>query len=949
MKDWKNLFQFLKTYKTQKGQEFTHTSLSGGSFNIPEDQLDYFYDAYSQALKNKVELCLTERKMPNTGIITIDLDFRNDIEPQIEICDENIKKDKQKNNNLERKYTLDQLIEFCSKIIEINNEYLVEPNNEYFIFQRPKPRIDGTKIKDGVHIMFPYINVDYKYHHFMRLKMLPNVSSIFASCNYINTAEDIFDDKVISTNNWMMYGSTKPNVKPYNLIYPKKFNKKKKEIVEIVKLFSIRNKKDITTIKEDKNNELIIENDKKKIKSSENVNNKYTNLIVSNEEENAIKQLLEQYSHYWPEHDLDNFELRKKLCGLDAHYFARLTHPHADEKVICPFKGEPHTRKSCPIYLHISREGIVMKCNDSSPMCQGKTYPFKHIPIPQTYKNIIFNQHNLTIVHNYANEEVKYDKKIFDADKDNITIFDNPTLNELLLIGLSKTHYDMAKLLYNLYKNDYIYVNERSGQWFEYLDHRWHRKTPSLKQKISEDLQEYYEKLKTYYENETKITQDSRDDKIKIIENLINKLKDAPFKKNVMSEAADFFENDDFLIQADSKRNLLCFENGVYDFEKLEFRKGKKEDFITMSTCCDYIEYDENNDKIKEINEFLYKLLPNTDKREYTIKLIASCLAGHTHDEKFHIWTGTASNGKSKFIELISESLGQYSFSVPIALLTHKRGSSGAANPELARGIGKRFGYLQEPDKGDEINVGLMKEITGGDKLTARKLFGDIFEYKPQFKLVLCCNDLPKIPSSDQGTWRRLRVIEFTSKFTDNPNPDNPNEFKKDKDIPQKINTWRSAFMSLLIRYYHKYMEEGLKDPSEILKYTLEYEKENDRYNDYIVDYVVKDPKDAIKWQDVYDNYTRWFKRCYVDEKIDRSKEIKKRFESILGDKVKSVRNLENRIVKGWKGYRLKFIDDDEDEDEDEYENENNVKNENENNVKNEKFEKPSLTIEDKL
>ena len=111
MKDWKNLFQFLKTYKTQKGQEFTHTSLSGGSFNIPEDQLDYFYDAYSQALKNKVELCLTERKMPNTGIITIDLDFRNDIEPQIEICDENIKKDKQKNNNLERKYTLDQLIE----------------------------------------------------------------------------------------------------------------------------------------------------------------------------------------------------------------------------------------------------------------------------------------------------------------------------------------------------------------------------------------------------------------------------------------------------------------------------------------------------------------------------------------------------------------------------------------------------------------------------------------------------------------------------------------------------------------------------------------------------------------------------------------------------------------------------------------------------------------------
>ena len=141
--------------------------------------------------------------------------------------------------------------------------------------------------------------------------------------------------------------------------------------------------------------------------------------------------------------------------------------------------------------------------------------------------------------------------------------------------------------------------------------------------------------------------------------------------------------------------------------------------------------------------------MPDTLKREYTLKLIASCLAGHTSDEKFHIWTGTASNGKSKFIELISESLGEYAFSVPISLLTHKRSSSGTANPELARGKGKRFGYLQEPDKGDEINVGLMKEITGGDKLTARKLFGDVFEFKPQFKLVLCCNDLPKYQENE--------------------------------------------------------------------------------------------------------------------------------------------------------------------------------------------------------
>ena len=215
-----------------------------------------------------------------------------------------------------------------------------------------------------------------------------------------------------------------------------------------------------------------------------------------------------------------------------------------------------------------------MKCNDAGPACQGKSYPSKHIPIPTQVSNIIF-QNNLTIVHNYANEEIKYDKKIF--EKDEITIFESQVLNELLIIGLSKTHYDMAKLLYHLYREDYIFLSgNNGGLWYEFFDHRWHRKTPSLKQKISEDLQEYYEKLKNYYEVGTNLPMGDKDkeNKLKIIENLINKLKDAPYKKNVMSEAADFFEMETFREDADDNRNLLCFNNGVYDFTKMEFRKG---------------------------------------------------------------------------------------------------------------------------------------------------------------------------------------------------------------------------------------------------------------------------------------------------------------------------------------------------------------------------------------
>jgi len=355
----------------------------------------------------------------------------------------------------------------------------------------------------------------------------------------------------------------------------------------------------------------------------------------------------------------------------------------------------------------------------------------------------------------------------------------------------------------------------------------------------------------------------------------------------------------------------LAFNNGVFDFESMEFRPGKKDDCITLCTYCDYVEYDEDDENIKEVNDFLYKLLPDFQKREYTMKLIASCLSGHTFDEKFHLWTGTASNGKSKFTELISESLGDYSFSLPIALITQKRQNANMASPEMAKTKGKRFGYLQEPDKGDEIKVGLMKEITGGDKISTRKLYGEPFEFKPQFKLILCCNDLPKIPSNDQGTWRRIRLISFSSKFVDEPDPENPNEFKKDTGISQKVKIWRSSFVSLLIEYYKKYKKDGLVEPEEITKFTKEYESENDKYSEFVTDYIVKDSKSALKWITILEFYTKWYRKNYCDEKMDRAKDVKRNFETILGDKVKTVRH-EDKIVKGWKGFDIKYTEDDE-------------------------------------
>jgi len=1061
-----NFFKYLNENKTNKEKNIfmTHTSMSNkycGSYHIPDDDLENFYESYSNTLYNNMELNITEKKTPEKGIFTIDLDFRENVDVRhnnnnsndtielntdmSEITELNFNVNKNDDINsinnindinkdkikLKRKYKLEDIINLCDNITDILKtfiEYNIDIEKtifDYYIFERPKPRIDKDKIKDGVHIIFPNINVSYKLYHYIRYKCLENkLYDIFTKYNYINSNEDIFDEAVIEKNNWLMYGSTKPDISPYILTYSNTENKKEKKIIKhlkkyfkkqntkenhnndenneenkddnnndnkksknkitfqdtlyLVKKFSLRNKKDITTkIKEDLISKLDeISNSNNKVSSYKNKES--TSILTSSKVEQSIIELVNENAYIWPEQNLSIIDnIQTKLCGNSCHYFVRLGHPNPDEKVICPFKGEPHNRASCPVYLHISKEGIVMRCNDSGNECEGKKYPSEHVPIPSSYRNIIFN--SVTIVNNYKVEgEPEFDKKYFEHDL--IEILPSSELNYLLIQGLSRTHNDIAKLLYALYKETYIYSASR---WYEYVGHKWsEKKNPSIKQKISDELKDYYDKLKDHYSktdknntnknktNKSKTSknktdksktgkdhnpdnnpdnnpnnnpnnnpdnnpdnnpeskndknennssnEDDLEEKLKIINSLASKLRDAPYKKNVMSECEYFFgkEYENFVTMTDEKKHLLCFNNGVYDFELMEFRDGTKEDLLTFTTRCDYKEYSEEDEDYKDVSEFIYRLLPNDEKREYTLKLISSCLVGHTSDEKFHIWTGTASNGKSKFTELITNSLGDYAFSLPISLITQKRQAATSANPEMAKTKGKRFGYMQEPDKGDEIKVGLMKELTGGDIISTRRLYGEPFDFKPQFKLILCCNDLPKIPSSDQGTWRRLRVIEFTSKFTDNPDPNNPNEFKKDTKVAEKINNWRSAFLFMLIKYYKKYKEEGLVEPEEIMKYTKEYESISNKYEDFINECITKNPKDALKWSDLHHAYITWFKNNR-DDKVDGIKEIKKYFEVKFGSTIKPVRNESGVTVKGWKGYSLKLDNDDDEIDED--------------------------------
>jgi phage/plasmid-associated DNA primase len=194
---------------------------------------------------------------------------------------------------------------------------------------------------------------------------------------------------------------------------------------------------------------------------------------------------------------------------------------------------------------------------------------------------------------------------------------------------------------------------------------------------------------------------------------------------------------------------------------------------------------------------------------------------------------------------------------------------------------GRRCGVFQEADEGDRLNVGLMKEMTGGDLILCRDLFkgsADMIQFKPQMKMILTCNQLPDVPSNDDGTWRRLRVIDFISKFIDNPTK--PNEFKIDIQMKQKIKQWAPAFISYLINVYlTQYKNKGpIKEPIEVMASTNQYKMENDTMTEFKEARLVAstDPTDAISHEALWDDYKAFIKNINDKQALPKRPEFMK-------------------------------------------------------------------------
>src|SRR6056300_1670083 len=423
-----------------------------------------------------------------------------------------------------------------------------------------------------------------------------------------------------------------------------------------------------------------------------------------------------------------------------------------------------------------------------------------------------------------------------------------------------------------MYKYQYNFITK--DLWYIYSEekHRWLRAREALKLRtiLSTSLCQKFMERATYWNQEkTKKLDDdiwveNCEKKRAISLDIITKLKSAGYKDSIMKECKAHFCDEKFEETLDSRPHLIGFNNGVYDLCLHEFREGNPDDYISFSTGRNYIPYNPDSENVIEINTFLSQVFTIPDIKRYIVDIFSSMLDGGILQEKFYIFTGNGSNSKSKLLELIQKAVGDYYCILPISLLTQKRAASNSAQSELERTKGRRYAVMQEPSEGEKINIGLMKELSG----------------------------------DDGGTWRRIRVINFDSKFTDEPNPNNPKEFALDTELGNNFDRWADAFISMLIENHKNHDIKTIKEPMEVRIATESYKKNNDIIGQYISDRIVKDEDttETIMLQAAYTDFKIW-----VSRNIPKGKRIP--------DRMQMRSYMENMFGpyptnKGWKGIR---------------------------------------------
>jgi P4 family phage/plasmid primase-like protien len=873
------------------GAPITHTRIAdkelniyGGAYAIPREDLPLFHSLYYDHVfvKNNMEY-LTEKQLGN-GPLVVDFDFRY-------------------NHNVEsRQHTKEHIQDMVLLYLEeIKECFQFEENKPFDIFVFEKPNVnrlvDGSLTKDGIHMMIG-IKVDSTIQTIIREKIIVKLPEIW-ELPLLNTWESVLDEGISKeTTNWQLFGSRKPGNEAYELTqhfvitYDKTDGEFMMDEIKVTD-FDLKNNFIKLSVQNENNptfkfSDKIMDEYKKRTNTKGSKIKRPTsrtkmNLLVEDDADDGNesisinditdKQTLDKAIELM----LDSFKANEYELK-EIHYYTQ----ELPEKYYAP--GSHELNRQVAFALKHTDDRLFL----SWVQLRSKASDFDYNTIPDLHQQWkkYFNKSREGVTKRSILYWVKQDN--FEGyEKVKSTSIDYYIEESLI----TQTEYDLAQVLKQMYKDRYVCVSyDKKGIWYTFKNHRWVLdKGLSLREAISKPMYDLYankiNRLSDEYSH-----YDPSDEracyiqkKIKIIGDVKIKLKRTNDKNNILREAMELFYDGEFSRSTDTKKHLLCFNNGVVDFVNKVFRDGCPEDYITKTTRINYVPYDlERPEFVESVNailDFMEKLFPISDLLTYMWDHLASCLIGSNKNQTFNVYHGSGSNGKSIIADLMAVTLGEYKGTVPITLVTEKRGLIGGTSDEVLKLKGVRYAVMQEPSKNVKLNEGIMKELTGGDPIQARGLYSESEIFEPQFNLVVCTNNLFDIESNDDGTWRRIRKVDFLSKFIDEGEEhtdDTPYIYTKDKSLKDKLPLFAPVFASMLVK--RAFETNGIVTDSEhVMRSSNKYRKGQDHISKFVSEFVEKtgNQKDKIKKTELANQFKMWFQQEQgANKKMPKGQEL---------------------------------------------------------------------------
>jgi putative DNA primase/helicase len=335
----------------------------------------------------------------------------------------------------------------------------------------------------------------------------------------------------------------------------------------------------------------------------------------------------------------------------------------------------------------------------------------------------------------------------------------------------------------------------------------------------------------------------------------------------------------------DADPDLLNVRNGTLDLRTGELRPHDRCAYLTRLAPVPY----DPSAACPRWDAFLHRILQGNERLiGFLRRAVGYSLTGHCSEQVLLLLYGVGANGKSTFLETIRALMGDYATQADFNTFL-KRDTEGARN-DLARLLGTRLVSAVEAEAGKPLAEALVKQLTGGDTITARFLFKEFFDFKPQFKIWLAANHKPGVTGSDHGIWRRLRLLPFTVTIP---------EAERDQRLGAKLLEELPGILAWAVRGCLEWRAEGLGLPEEVRAATDSYREEMDTLGPFLEEICVAQADARVTAKELYAAYVAWAEGNGERVRSQKSMAMALRergFENLKGSKG----------VRAWRGLRLR-------------------------------------------